>query len=34
MAYRRAILQKNPRTLAVLDLAAAKMGWGEGTLPA
>jgi CO/xanthine dehydrogenase Mo-binding subunit len=34
VAYRRAMLQKNPRTLAVLDLAAAKMGWGQGTLPA
>jgi isoquinoline 1-oxidoreductase beta subunit len=34
VAYRRAMLQKNPRTLAVLDLAAKKMGWGSGTLPA
>lgn len=34
VAYRRAMLQKNPRTLAVLDLAASKMGWGQGTLPA
>ncbi len=33
VAYRRAMLQKNPRTLAVLDLAAAKIGWGQGTLP-
>jgi CO/xanthine dehydrogenase Mo-binding subunit len=34
VAYRRAMLQKNPRTLAVLDLAASKMGWGKGALPA
>ncbi|MDP9604875.1 UNVERIFIED_ORG: isoquinoline 1-oxidoreductase beta subunit [Variovorax paradoxus] len=34
VAYRRAMLQKNPRTLAVLDLAASKAGWGQGTLPA
>jgi CO/xanthine dehydrogenase Mo-binding subunit len=34
VAYRRALLQKNPRTLAVLDLAASKIGWGQGTLPA
>lgn len=34
VAYRRTMLQKNPRTLAVLDLAASKMGWGQGTLPA
>lgn len=34
VAYRRAMLQKNPRTLAVLDLAASKIGWGQGSLPA
>ncbi|SEF30505.1 molybdopterin cofactor-binding domain-containing protein [Variovorax sp. NFACC27] len=34
VAYRRAMLQKNPRTLAVLDLAASKAGWGQSTLPA
>lgn len=34
VAYRRAMLQKNPRTLAVLDLAASKAGWGQGSLPA
>lgn len=34
VAYRRTMLQKNPRTLAVLDLAANKMGWGKGALPA
>jgi CO/xanthine dehydrogenase Mo-binding subunit len=34
VAYRRAMLKKNPRTLAVLDLAASKIGWGAGTLPA
>ncbi len=34
VAYRRTMLQKNPRTLAVLDLAAEKMGWGKGTLAA
>ncbi|MDP9963490.1 CO/xanthine dehydrogenase Mo-binding subunit [Variovorax paradoxus] len=34
VAYRRAMLKKNPRTLAVLDLAASKIGWGTGTLPA
>jgi isoquinoline 1-oxidoreductase beta subunit len=32
LAYRRDLLQKNPRTLAVLDLAADKMGWGKQTL--
>jgi isoquinoline 1-oxidoreductase beta subunit len=31
--YRRALLQKNPRALAVLDLAAEKSGWGS-KLPA
>ena len=33
VAYRRAMLKKNPRTLAVLDLAADKIGWGKGALP-
>lgn len=28
LAYRRALLQKSPRALAVLDLAASKAGWG------
>jgi len=28
--YRRALLQKNPRALGVLNLAADKMGWGSG----
>src|SRR5262249_32224010 len=27
--YRRALLNKSPRTLAVLNLAAEKAGWGE-----
>jgi CO/xanthine dehydrogenase Mo-binding subunit len=27
--YRRALLQKNPRVLALLDLAAHKIGWGS-----
>ena len=31
--YRRALLQKNPRSLALLDLAAEKSGWGS-SLPA
>jgi isoquinoline 1-oxidoreductase beta subunit len=30
VAYRRAMLQKNPRALGVLNLAADKMGWGSG----
>jgi isoquinoline 1-oxidoreductase subunit beta len=34
VAYRRALLGKNPRTLALLDLAADKIGWGKGPLPA
>lgn len=34
LEYRRAMLQKNPRTLAVLNLAAEKMGWGTQPLPA
>ncbi len=33
LAYRRDLLQKNPRALAVLDLAAQKAGWGSGALP-
>ncbi len=32
VAYRRGLLAHNPRALAVLDLAAAKSGWGT-TLP-
>ena len=32
VAYRRAMLGKNPRALAVLDLVATKSGWG-GVLP-
>jgi isoquinoline 1-oxidoreductase beta subunit len=32
--YRRALLQKNPRSLALLDLAAQKIGWGRQPLPA
>jgi isoquinoline 1-oxidoreductase beta subunit len=33
VAFRRALLRKNPRALAVLNLAAEKSGWG-GALPA
>lgn len=33
-AYRRAMLLKNPRTLALLDLATSKSGWGKDKLPA
>ena len=33
VAFRRAMLQKNPRTLALLNLAAEKSGWGSA-LPA
>jgi isoquinoline 1-oxidoreductase beta subunit len=29
VAFRRAMLQKSPRTLAVLNLAAEKSGWGK-----
>ncbi len=29
VAYRRALLDRNPRAKAVLDLAAEKSGWGE-----
>ena len=32
IAYRRSMLGKNPRAMAVLDLAAEKSGWG-GVLP-
>jgi isoquinoline 1-oxidoreductase beta subunit len=31
--YRRALLARNPRTLAVLNLAADKMGWSSAPLP-
>jgi isoquinoline 1-oxidoreductase beta subunit len=31
--YRRALLQKNPRSLALLELAAGKIGWNSGQLP-
>jgi isoquinoline 1-oxidoreductase subunit beta len=34
LAYRRALLQKNPRALGVLNLAAEKIGWGGQPLPA
>ena len=34
LEYRRALLQKNPRTLALLDLAAEKIGWNAAPLPA
>lgn len=33
LEYRRAMLKKNPRTLAVLNLAADKIGWGRQPLP-
>ncbi len=33
VAYRRALLAHNPRALAVLDLAAAKSGWGTPLPP-
>ncbi len=33
VAYRRTLLRDNPRTLALLDLAASKMGWGKVPLP-
>ncbi len=32
--YRRALLGNNPRSRALLDLAAGKIGWGSGSLPA
>jgi isoquinoline 1-oxidoreductase beta subunit len=31
--YRRTLLGNNPRPLALLDLAASKIGWGSGSLP-
>jgi isoquinoline 1-oxidoreductase subunit beta len=31
--YRRALLQKNPRSLALLNLAADKIGWNASALP-
>jgi isoquinoline 1-oxidoreductase subunit beta len=34
LAYRQALLQKNPRALGVLNLAAEKIGWGGQPLPA
>lgn len=33
VAFRRALLQKSPRTLAVLNLAAEKSGWGRPLKP-
>jgi isoquinoline 1-oxidoreductase beta subunit len=33
VAYRRAMLSKSPRALAVLDLAAEKSGWGSALPP-
>jgi isoquinoline 1-oxidoreductase beta subunit len=34
LEYRRALLQKNPRSLALLELAAEKIGWNANPLPA
>jgi isoquinoline 1-oxidoreductase beta subunit len=34
LEYRRALLNKSPRALAVLNLAADKIGWGGQPLPA
>jgi CO/xanthine dehydrogenase Mo-binding subunit len=34
LEYRRALLQKNPRALGVLNLAAEKIAWGSQPLPA
>jgi CO/xanthine dehydrogenase Mo-binding subunit len=31
--YRRALLANNPRSLALLDLVAGKIGWGSGPVP-
>jgi len=33
VAFRRSLLQKSPRTLAVLNLAAGKAGWGKPLKP-
>jgi isoquinoline 1-oxidoreductase beta subunit len=33
LEYRRALLQKNPRSLALLNLAAEKIGWRSNALP-
>jgi len=33
VAFRRALLEKSPRTLAVLNLAAQKAGWGKPLKP-
>jgi len=33
VAFRRALLDKSPRTLAVLNLAAQKAGWGQPLKP-
>jgi isoquinoline 1-oxidoreductase subunit beta len=33
LEYRRALLQKNPRSLALLNLAADKIGWNSAALP-
>jgi CO/xanthine dehydrogenase Mo-binding subunit len=33
VAWRKALLRNNPRTLAVLELAARKMGWGSALPP-
>ena len=33
LEYRRALLRKNPRSLALLNLAAEKIGWGTSSLP-
>jgi isoquinoline 1-oxidoreductase beta subunit len=33
VAFRRSLLQKSPRTLAVLNLAAEKAGWGKPLRP-
>ncbi|WP_157201005.1 xanthine dehydrogenase family protein molybdopterin-binding subunit [Massilia sp. Root351] len=33
LAYRRAVLSKEPRALAVLELAAQKAGWGKTMAP-
>ncbi|MGO9992456.1 MAG: molybdopterin cofactor-binding domain-containing protein [Steroidobacteraceae bacterium] len=34
LEFRRTLLQKNPRSLALLNLAAEKIGWNGGPLPA